>query len=174
MARDSDSTSKKAPRAGAERLVPVMAKVAPSVRKELEKQATRRGYRYLGTYLAETLTGHVRGSETQDAVIADGVAKLLREVRVLNTKYDALYHVFVSFVRLYLGHTPEIPEQMRPTAGAKAQERLERFFDKAAKDYADNPALVARLLDFIARDGEMTGTEVGEGGDESMEVGNES
>lgn len=105
----------------------------------------------VSTYLYDLIQKDLSQGADEKAALVDGTAKLLRESRALSTKSDAIYHIFVSFVRLYLAHTPEISADLRPSAGALADSRLERFLAKAAKDMANDPAIIANLLDYVSQ-----------------------
>jgi predicted DNA-binding protein len=90
-----------------------------------------------GSIIEAALRDYLGKTEHEDVLI-NKVDKLSRQIEKLRRENGLMLEVVSSFIRVYLTHTQEIPEQEKLNAELRGAKKFSRFMDLVASSLDQN------------------------------------
>lgn len=90
-----------------------------------------------GSVIEAALRGYLGKTEHEEILLKKS-DKISRQIDRLRRENKALFEMLSTYVRVYLTHTQEIPEQEKTQAELKATRKFARFMELVAKGLEDN------------------------------------
>lgn len=78
------------------------------------------------------------GKTEQEELLLKKSDKISRQIERIRRENKAMLEVISSFIRVYLTHTPDIPEHEKMNAENKGTKKFARFMDLVSKSLEEN------------------------------------
>lgn len=90
-----------------------------------------------GSIVEAALRDYLGKTEQQDILLKKS-DKMARQIERLRRENKAIFEVISTFVRVYLTHTPDIPDNEKTNAELKATRKFARFMELVSKAIEEN------------------------------------
>jgi len=121
----------------------VYSRISASVSSELKRVSAQRGVpecaiveAALKTFLSQT---------EHEAVIAKRLNRLQRQYERIHRDQRVLIETLATFVKVYLAHTPAIPEEKKKEMEKKAGIRFDRFVQILSRTFENSDSFLAQM-----------------------------
>lgn len=122
-------------------------RISKGLVSELKLQARRR--RTSETDIVEAAVKTFLDQTEHESVIDRRLNKLQEQSEKMSREHQVLLETLATFVKVYLAHTPEVPEAQKPFLEEKGLKRFDQFIGLVAQAFEDQILFRERIEDRI-------------------------